>query len=180
MIKLATTKALDTGALIVVLNFTDPLGNPVPAPELLGQPAWSCDNPAVKLEPVYNATSCAVSPPAGVPSATITARTMIRLTGQIMEGSTSITFGALIAAAIPGLFDAQIEGGTLFTAGAIRKGQRVSWLAAGATVRGQGQVISEEENGRVLVAVDGGVFDAIPVAYHMVIHCTVTWLTPET
>lgn len=29
----------------------------------------------------------------------------------------------------------------------------------------------------MLVSVDKGVFEAIPLAYHVVIHCTVTWLT---
>ena len=61
----------------------------------------------------------------------------------------------------------------------MKKGTKVSWLAEGATVRGKGTVISDEENGRVLVAVDGGTFDNIPTAYHMVIYCTVTWLTTE-
>ena len=61
----------------------------------------------------------------------------------------------------------------------MKKGTRVSWLVEGASVRGHGTVISDEENGRVLVAVDGGTFDSIPTAYHMVIYCTVTWLTPE-
>jgi hypothetical protein len=55
----------------------------------------------------------------------------------------------------------------------------VSWLAEGATVRGHGTVISDEENGRVLVAVDGGVLTSLPIAYHPVIYCTVTWLTVE-
>jgi len=61
----------------------------------------------------------------------------------------------------------------------MKKGTRVSWLAEGATVRGHGLVISDEENGRVLVAVDGGTFEYLPMAYHMVIYCTVTWLTIE-
>ena len=61
----------------------------------------------------------------------------------------------------------------------MKKGIRVSWLAEGATVRGTGVTISDEENGTVQVAVDKGVFEAIPLAYHMVIHCTVTWLTVE-
>ncbi len=61
----------------------------------------------------------------------------------------------------------------------MKKGTRVSWLAEGATVHGHGTVISDEENGRVLVAVDGGTFENIPTAYHMVIYCTVTWLTIE-
>lgn len=61
----------------------------------------------------------------------------------------------------------------------MKKGTKVSWLAEGATVRGTGVTISDEDNGCVLVAVDKGVFEAIPLAYHMVIHCTVTWLTVE-
>jgi len=61
----------------------------------------------------------------------------------------------------------------------MKKGTKVSWLAEGATVRGTGVTISDEENGAVLVAVDKGVFESIPIAYHMVIHCTVTWLTVE-
>jgi len=61
----------------------------------------------------------------------------------------------------------------------MKKGTKVSWLAEGATIRGHGTVISDEENGRVLVAVDGGCFEYIPMAYHMVIYCTVTWLTVE-
>jgi hypothetical protein len=61
----------------------------------------------------------------------------------------------------------------------VKKGTKVSWLAEGATVRGHGVTISDEENGHVLVAVDGGVLSEIPIAYHMVIYCTVTWLTIE-
>lgn len=61
----------------------------------------------------------------------------------------------------------------------MRKYTKVSWLAEGATVRGHGTTISNEENGRILVAVEGGVFENIPTAYHMVICCTVTWLTIE-
>jgi hypothetical protein len=61
----------------------------------------------------------------------------------------------------------------------MKKGMKVSWLAEGATIRGHGTVISDEENGRVLVAVDGGVLQSIPFAYHPVIYCTVTWLTAE-
>ena len=61
----------------------------------------------------------------------------------------------------------------------MKKGTRVSWLAEEATIPGSGTLISDEENGRVLVAVDGGVFEAIPKAYHMVIYCTVTWLTVD-
>lgn len=61
----------------------------------------------------------------------------------------------------------------------MKKGTRVSWLAEGAIVRGHGLVISDEENGRVMVAVDGGTLNDIPIAYHLVIYCTVTWLTVE-
>jgi len=61
----------------------------------------------------------------------------------------------------------------------MKKGIKVSWLAEGATVRGTGVTISDEVDGSILVAVDKGVFEAIPTAYHMVIHCTVTWLTVE-
>ncbi len=61
----------------------------------------------------------------------------------------------------------------------MKKGTRVSWLALGETTRGHGIVISDEENGYVLVAVDGGNFQYITPAYHMVIYCTVTWLTLE-
>lgn len=38
----------------------------------------------------------------------------------------------------------------------MKKGTKVSWLAEGATIRGHGTTISDEENGHVLVAVDGG------------------------
>jgi hypothetical protein len=62
----------------------------------------------------------------------------------------------------------------------MKKGTRVSWLAENERVRGHGVTISDEENGRVLVAVDGGVLmPGISPAYHLVIYCTVTWLTVE-
>ncbi len=61
----------------------------------------------------------------------------------------------------------------------MKKGTKVSWLAAGTTVRGHGTTISDEIDGHILVAVNGGVFEYIPIAYHMVIYCTVTWLTIE-
>lgn len=61
----------------------------------------------------------------------------------------------------------------------MKKGIRVSWLAEGATFRGHGVTISDEEDGRVMVACDKGTFEMIPLAYHVVIHCTVTWLTVE-
>jgi hypothetical protein len=63
----------------------------------------------------------------------------------------------------------------------MKKGTKVSWFAEGATVRGTGVTISDEdEYGTVLVAVYKGVFQDIPIAYHMVIHCTVTWLSVVT
>lgn len=61
----------------------------------------------------------------------------------------------------------------------MKKNTRVSWLAEGATIRDHSITISDEENGKVLVAVNGGTFEYIPSAYHMVIQCTVTWLTIE-
>jgi hypothetical protein len=61
----------------------------------------------------------------------------------------------------------------------MKKGSIVSWLASGATVRGRGITITDEEDGAILVAVDGGTFENIPSAYHVVIRCTVTWLTIE-
>lgn len=61
----------------------------------------------------------------------------------------------------------------------MKKGTRVSWLAEGASIRGHGIVISDEQDGHVMVAVDGGGFEHIPMAYHVVIYCTVTWLTVE-
>lgn len=61
----------------------------------------------------------------------------------------------------------------------MKKGTKVSWLAEGATTRGHGIVITDEENGRVQVAVDSGILENIPLSYHIVIYCTVTWLTVE-
>lgn len=61
----------------------------------------------------------------------------------------------------------------------MKKGTRVSWLASGAIVRGHGVTISDEVDGHIQVACDGGTFEYIPMAYHVVIYCTVTWLTPE-
>ena len=60
----------------------------------------------------------------------------------------------------------------------MKKGLKVSWLVAGAKSRGSGVIISDEENGRVLVAVDTLEGEPNP-GYHIVIHCTVTWLTVE-
>lgn len=64
----------------------------------------------------------------------------------------------------------------------MKKGTKVSWLVEAEidTVRGHGVTISDEEDGHILVAVDGGVMSpSIPGAYHPVIYCTVTWLTVE-
>ena len=62
----------------------------------------------------------------------------------------------------------------------MKKGTRVSWLAEGAIIRGKGITIGDETtDGHILVSVDGGVFENIPKAYHIVIYCTVTWLTIE-
>ena len=59
----------------------------------------------------------------------------------------------------------------------MKKGLQVSWQVKGAPMPGYGTVISDEENGCVLVAVD--TLDGSPnPGYHIVIHCTVTWLTP--
>jgi len=61
----------------------------------------------------------------------------------------------------------------------MKKGTKVSWLAEGATIRGHGVTISDEENGHILVSVDNGVFEYIPTSYHVVICCTTTWLKVE-
>jgi hypothetical protein len=60
----------------------------------------------------------------------------------------------------------------------MKKGTRVSWLVQGATQHGSGLVISDEENGMVLVRVDSLAGEPNP-GYHIVISCTVTWLTIE-
>lgn len=44
--------------------------------------------------------------------------------------------------------------------------------------RGTGVLISDESDGRVLVAVDTMAGEPFP-GYHSVIYCTVTWLTVE-
>ncbi len=62
---------------------------------------------------------------------------------------------------------------------AMKKNTRVSWQVAGLLHRGSGVVISDEENGKVLVAVDHMGGEPNP-GYHPVICCTVTWLTVET
>ncbi len=61
----------------------------------------------------------------------------------------------------------------------MKKGTKVSWLAEGATIRGHGITISDQENDHVLVACQGGTIEGIPSAFHVVIFCTVTWLTVE-
>ena len=60
----------------------------------------------------------------------------------------------------------------------MKKGTKVSWLVEGNTQRGNGLVISDEENGMVLVRVDTLHGEPNP-GYHIVISCTVTWLTVE-
>ena len=60
----------------------------------------------------------------------------------------------------------------------MKKGTKVSWQVKGAPMRGSGLVISDEEDGMVLVRVD--TLDGSPnPGYHIVISCTVTWLTVE-
>ena len=53
----------------------------------------------------------------------------------------------------------------------IGKGSRVKWTTA-SDVKGSGEVLTDEENGHVYVAVD-----APQGEEHRVIYCTVTWLT---
>lgn len=60
----------------------------------------------------------------------------------------------------------------------MKKGTQVSWQVQGAAARGHGIVISDEENGCVLVKVNTLLGEPFP-GYHKVIHCTVTWLTIE-
>jgi hypothetical protein len=60
----------------------------------------------------------------------------------------------------------------------MKKGTKVSWQVKGALGRGNGVVISDEEDGGVLVAVNSMTGEPNP-GYHRVIHCTVTWLTVE-
>jgi hypothetical protein len=61
----------------------------------------------------------------------------------------------------------------------LRKGTKVSWLINPnmPSRRGQGTVLSEEDDGHVFVSVDTFEGEANP-GYHPVIYCTVTWLTP--
>ena len=65
----------------------------------------------------------------------------------------------------------------------MKKGTRVSWrihLPSDVIPRslGHGTVITDEEDGKVLVAVDSLQGESNP-GYHIVICCTVTWLTVE-
>lgn len=53
----------------------------------------------------------------------------------------------------------------------MKKGTKVNWLTASG-VRGSGQLVSDESEGHVFVAVDAPVGEE-----HRVIYCTVTWLT---
>ena len=52
----------------------------------------------------------------------------------------------------------------------LTKGSKVVWTEGG--VPGSGQVITDEQDGHILVAVD-----AEPGYHHPVIYCAVTWLT---
>lgn len=65
------------------------------------------------------------------------------------------------------------------TKGNMKKGTKVSWLIENHTVRGNGTVISDEEDGHVMVAVNTLDNSETPLGYHPVIYCTVTWLTVE-
>jgi hypothetical protein len=60
----------------------------------------------------------------------------------------------------------------------MKKGTKVSWLVNEASGRGHGTVISDEDDGHVLVAVDTMAGEPNP-GFHPVIHCTVTWLKVE-
>lgn len=56
----------------------------------------------------------------------------------------------------------------------MKKGTQVAWtLKSGET--GEGETLSDEENGKVLVAIHRR--DGADVEMHFVIHCNVTWLT---
>lgn len=60
----------------------------------------------------------------------------------------------------------------------MKKGTKVSFSwpgESGFRNNGTGTVISDEEDGHVLVSVD----PEYPEARHFVIHCTVTWLTVQ-
>lgn len=59
----------------------------------------------------------------------------------------------------------------------MKKNTNVSWLVAGAAMRGHGKTITDEEAGKILVAVESMAGEPNP-GYHAVICCTVTWLTP--
>jgi hypothetical protein len=60
----------------------------------------------------------------------------------------------------------------------MKKGTKVSWLVDGMTNRGHGITIADEDNGSILVAVHD-LYSEPFVGYHIVIYCTVTWLTVE-
>lgn len=65
----------------------------------------------------------------------------------------------------------------------MKKGTKVSWQIDGAPgvlppQRGNGVTISDEEDGMVLVRVNSLQGEDNP-GYHIVISCTVTWLTVE-
>lgn len=60
----------------------------------------------------------------------------------------------------------------------MKKNTKVSWHVQGNLSAGNGTVISEEEDGHVLVAVNS-FYGEPPFGYHPVIYCTVTWLIVE-
>lgn len=60
----------------------------------------------------------------------------------------------------------------------MKKNTKVSWQVAGAKARGWGHTISDEQDGQILVSVESMLGEPNP-GYHVVINCTVTWLTPE-
>lgn len=55
---------------------------------------------------------------------------------------------------------------------------KVSWLVTGMKIRGNGVIITDLGNGKVLVSVNS--MSGEPNAgFHPVIYCTITWLTVE-
>lgn len=55
----------------------------------------------------------------------------------------------------------------------MKKGTHVKWINA-LKIEGSGVVVSDEQEGQVLVACD-----AKPNMEHIVIYCAVTWLTED-
>lgn len=59
----------------------------------------------------------------------------------------------------------------------MKKGTKVGWFLQGGSQSGSGEVISDEENGHVLVAVNSLRGESPEnLGYHPVIRCAVTWL----